>query len=40
MADMDSATLTQRLRQEAVDKGGVIMSPIMVGAFARKRNAT
>ena len=38
MADMDSATLTQRLRQEAVDKGGVIMSPIMVGAFARKRN--
>lgn len=29
-------TLAQRLRQEALEKRGVLMSPIMIGAFARK----
>jgi len=35
-AAVDSDTLPQRLRNEAVQKRGVVISPAMIGAFARK----
>jgi ubiquinone/menaquinone biosynthesis C-methylase UbiE len=33
----DSATLVRQLREEAMEKRGVVFGPMMVGAFARKR---
>ena len=35
-AEVDIDTLAQRLRQEALEKRGVMMGPLMIGAFARK----
>jgi len=35
-AEVDIDTLAQRLRQEAIEKRGVMMGPLMIGAFARK----
>ena len=35
-AAVDSDTLPQRLRDEAVEKRGVVICPAMIGAFARK----
>ncbi len=33
-------TLTKQLREEALAKRGVVLGPMMVGAFARKRAAS
>jgi hypothetical protein len=35
-AAVDSDTLPQRLRDEAVEKQGAVISPAIIGAFARK----
>jgi hypothetical protein len=35
-AEVDIDTLAARLRAESLEKRGVAMSPMMVGAFARK----
>jgi hypothetical protein len=35
-APVDSDTLPQRLRNEAVEKRAVVIAPAMIGAFARK----
>lgn len=32
----DCDTLAQRLREEALAKRGVVIAPVMMGAFARK----
>jgi 2-polyprenyl-3-methyl-5-hydroxy-6-metoxy-1,4-benzoquinol methylase len=37
-AAVDSDTLPQRLRDEAVEKQGAVISPAIIGAFARKRH--
>jgi hypothetical protein len=37
LENTDSASLTQQLREEAIQKRGVIVGPMMVGAFARKK---
>ena len=34
--EIDVDTLADRLRKEVTDKGGVVHSPIFVGAWARK----
>jgi len=35
-AEVDINTLPQRLREEAVEKRGVVISPAIIGAFSRK----
>lgn len=39
LEDTDGATLARRLREEALQKRGVVLAPMMVGAFARKTGA-
>jgi len=38
-AEVDTNTLPQRLRDEAVEKRGVVISPAIIGAFSRKPHA-
>lgn len=38
--EVDIDTLADRLRAESLERGGVTMSPLMVGAFARKPHAS
>ena len=33
---VESDTLPQRLRQEALERRGVVIAPALIGAFARK----
>jgi SAM-dependent methyltransferase len=37
LANTDGAALTRQLREEALEKRGVILGPMMVGAFVRRR---
>lgn len=37
LANTDATALTKQLRDEALEKRGVILGPMMVGAFARRR---
>lgn len=37
LADTDGPTLTKQLREEGLEKRGVTLGPLIVGAFARKR---
>ena len=37
LQNTDGASLAQQLREEAIQKRGVIVGPMMVGAFARKK---
>jgi predicted O-methyltransferase YrrM len=39
LEDTDGVSLTRRLREEALQERGVIIAPMMVGAFARRRAA-
>lgn len=39
LAKTDGPTLTKQLREEALEKRGVALAPMMVGAFTRKRAA-
>ena len=38
-AEVRGETLVQRLRDEGVEKRGVVVGPLMIGAFARKPNS-
>ena len=38
LSDHDKETLAARLRKEALDSHGAALSPILIGAFARKRH--
>jgi ubiquinone/menaquinone biosynthesis C-methylase UbiE len=37
LKNTDGASLAQQLREEAIQKRGVIVGPMMIGAFARKK---
>ncbi len=39
LGNIDGPTLTKQLREEALEKRGVALAPMMVGAFTRKRAA-
>jgi len=38
--EADTTNLTQRLREEALANRGVVIAPMMIGAFARKLSAS
>ena len=38
LANIDGPTLTKQLREESLEKRGVALAPMMVGAFTRKRD--
>ena len=40
LENTDGASLTQQLREEAIQKRGVLAGPVMVGAFAKKKAAS
>ncbi len=37
LANTEGLTLTKQLREEALEKRGVALAPMMVGAFTTKR---
>jgi predicted O-methyltransferase YrrM len=40
LSEADTTNLTQRLREEALANRGVVIAPMMIGAFARKLSAS